>query len=196
MWMEILNITRCTARWGGVSIEWLASAFTIVCLSPRVVMDRGQKWINPFVSETTESACICIIITDITKNYRTHLRATYGNTGQLFQPYKILSAVLYCDLPDWISKQQPQNAKLNLCHWANSTHHAQVTQNQLVINQNVSHVTSVIFTEDTVSSRGHVFPGGLEISIRVNYHNLKGKYIDVHFLYLIEELYCELNYHD
>ena len=29
-----------------------------------------------------------------------------------------------------------------------------------------------------------------------NYHNLKGKDIDVHFLFQVEELYCELNYHD
>ena len=32
-------------------------------LSPRVTKDQNQKLINPFVSETTESACICICIT-------------------------------------------------------------------------------------------------------------------------------------
>ena len=31
-------------------------------LSPRVAKDWNQKLINPFVSETTESACICICI--------------------------------------------------------------------------------------------------------------------------------------
>ena len=32
-----------------------------MCLSPRVTMDRSQKLINPFVSETTEAACICTV---------------------------------------------------------------------------------------------------------------------------------------
>ena len=31
-----------------------------MCLSPRVAMDRRQKLINPFVSETKEPACICL----------------------------------------------------------------------------------------------------------------------------------------
>ena len=31
-------------------------------LSPCVTIDRSQKLTNPFVSETTESACICICI--------------------------------------------------------------------------------------------------------------------------------------
>ena len=36
-----------------------------MCLSPRVSIDRSQELINPFVSETTESAwnCICICVT-------------------------------------------------------------------------------------------------------------------------------------
>ena len=42
-------------------------------ITSRVAIDRSQKLINPFVSETTESACICvcicIIIADITKLY-------------------------------------------------------------------------------------------------------------------------------
>ena len=33
-----------------------------LCLSPRVIMDQSQKLINPFVSETKESTCICIYI--------------------------------------------------------------------------------------------------------------------------------------
>ena len=33
-----------------------------LCLSPHVIKSWRQKEINPFVSETTEYACICIII--------------------------------------------------------------------------------------------------------------------------------------
>ena len=63
-------IARYAAYWVGVSI-----GFEELCLSPHVTMERSQKLINPFVSETTKSACICvsiciciyIIITDITK---------------------------------------------------------------------------------------------------------------------------------
>ena len=39
-----------------------------LCLSPRVAKDWRQKEINPFVSETTESACIIIVIIDITQS--------------------------------------------------------------------------------------------------------------------------------
>ena len=40
---------------GGVSIV------RIVCLSPRVTMDRSKKLINPFVSETTESDSVLLL---------------------------------------------------------------------------------------------------------------------------------------
>ena len=47
-WVEILNTTRCAARWGGVSIVWLAEALKN-CVSPRVTKNRTQKSINSFV---------------------------------------------------------------------------------------------------------------------------------------------------
>ena len=44
-----------------------------MCLFPRVAMDRSQKLMNSFVTETSESACICIcnVIINITKYYTT-----------------------------------------------------------------------------------------------------------------------------
>ena len=41
--------------WGGVSIVWLQKTFKN-CVSLLVSKNRSQKLINPFVSETTESA--------------------------------------------------------------------------------------------------------------------------------------------
>ena len=60
-----------------------------MCRSPRVVMDRSQISINPFVSETTEAACIfiCIIITDITKLYNRmwkKVKVLYSHMLQLY----------------------------------------------------------------------------------------------------------------
>ena len=68
---EILNITRCAERGGGVSIVWLAKTFKN-CVSLLVSKNRSQKLINPLVSETKKSARICIvlIITDIPKSIR------------------------------------------------------------------------------------------------------------------------------
>ena len=52
--------------------------FLKLCLSPRVAMDRSQKLINPFVSETKESAWICIIvIIDITKSVQQYYIQKY-----------------------------------------------------------------------------------------------------------------------
>ena len=62
--IEILTTTRYTVRWGGVSI------IRIVSLSSCRHRPKPEIY-EPFVPETTDSACfrICIIITDITKLY-------------------------------------------------------------------------------------------------------------------------------
>ena len=69
--IEILNTTRCAARWGWGQHSRVSIGFEEFCLSPCVPKDRNKKLINLFVSETTESACfcicICIVIIDITK---------------------------------------------------------------------------------------------------------------------------------
>ena len=58
---EILNIPRCTALgWGQHSM--VSKDFSEWCLSSRVAMYRSQKLINPFVTETSEFACVCVCI--------------------------------------------------------------------------------------------------------------------------------------
>ena len=75
----ILNVERCS--WGfpiptdrdlkdykmrralGWGQHSMVSKYLLeLCLSPRVTMNRSQKLINPFVPETTKSACVCICI--------------------------------------------------------------------------------------------------------------------------------------
>ena len=86
----------------------------------------------------------------MTRKSGEHLRATYGNTGQLFRTYKDSSAVLYRDLHHWKSNQWPQNADPKFYHWAVSSLRTQVMPNQVVmviawpINLNVLQVTSVL----------------------------------------------------
>ena len=45
--------------WGQHSM--VSIGFCELCLSPRVAMDRSQKLVNPFVPETTESACFACV---------------------------------------------------------------------------------------------------------------------------------------
>ena len=55
---EIFNTTRCGAHCGWGQRRMVSIGFKKLCLSPRVAKDRSQKLINPFVSETTESASL------------------------------------------------------------------------------------------------------------------------------------------
>ena len=77
---KILNITRCAVRGGGVNIVWLAKTFKNY-VSHHVTMDRSQKLIIPFVSETTEFACVLYlwiyfitVVTDLITIYSTSPR--------------------------------------------------------------------------------------------------------------------------
>ena len=80
-WIEILNITRCAARWGGVSTVWLAEAFKN-CVSLLVLpWTKDKKLINRFVSEMTESAGICI---SIWFNYQSLLGSGSGGRNNNF----------------------------------------------------------------------------------------------------------------
>ena len=58
----------------------------------------------------------------------------------------------------------------------------------------VLQVTTVLFTEKQ-TLLGPRLPERIGNTHPHNYYNLKGKDIGVHFLFKIEELYCELNYH-
>ena len=55
--------SRRLNAWGrGGQYSVISIGFYDLCLSPLVAKGWTQKEINPFVSKTTESACICIII--------------------------------------------------------------------------------------------------------------------------------------
>ena len=114
-----------------------------------------------------------------------------------------LISCVYRDLHHWRSNQRSQIAEPKLYNWAISSYRTSVMPNLLVmvvtqpVNLNVSwklHSYSLLRTRS---------PPGLRLPKRIrnthprNFYDLKGKDIDLHFLFfLIEELYCELNYHD
>ena len=60
-WIEILNITRCSTHEEGQR-SMVSICFYDSYLSPRVAKAWSRKLINPFVSETIESACNCICV--------------------------------------------------------------------------------------------------------------------------------------
>ena len=87
-----------------------------------------------------------------------------------------LISSVYRDLPHWRSNQRPLKAKPKLYYRAIRPHHTQVTPNQLVM---------VI-----------AWPRLTKRIVNMHYYKLKGKDIDVHFLFEVEELFWELNHHD
>ena len=101
-----------------------------------------------------------------------------------------LISSVYHDLPHWRLNQQPQNAEPKLYYWAISSHRTQVMPNQLVmaivqsINLNVSCKLHPYSLQRTQSPPGPCLPRRIENIHPSNYYNLKGKDIDVHFLFL------------
>ena len=91
---------------------------------------------------------------------------------------------VYRDLPHWRSNQRPYNAEPTIYHWAIDSHRTQAMPNQLVmeiaqpINLNVSCKLHPYALQRIRS------PPGPRLSKKINYYNLKGKEIDVHFLFL------------
>ena len=100
-----------------------------------------------------------------------------------------LISSVYCDLLHWKSNQRQQNAELKLYHWAINPHRTQVTPNYLVIviarpiNLNVSCKLHPYSLQRTRSSPGPRHPRRIGNTHQRNYYNLKGKDIDVHFLF-------------
>ena len=64
------------------------------------------------------------------------------------------------------------------------------------INLNMSCMLHAYSLQRTRSPPGPRLPRRIGNTHPRNYYNLKGQDIDVHFLFWVEELYCELNYHD
>ena len=101
--------------------------------------------------------------------------------------------------PHWRSNQQPQNMEQKFYHIAISPHHAQVIPNQLVMaiecpgKLNVSCKLHPYSLQRTWSSWGPHLLRSIGNTHPLDYYNLKGKDIDVHFLFKVEKLYCEFN---
>ena len=107
----------------------------------------------------------------MTRKSAEHLRMIYENTGQLFRPNSVSSAVYtIISIIYGRSNQWPQIAVLNLYNWATSSYRTQVTPNQLVMvivqpnNLNVSGKLHLYSFQRTWSSpRAMYFPRSLEI---------------------------------
>ena len=101
---------------------------------------------------------------------------------------RLISSV-YCDLHYWISNQRPQNAEPKFYHRAINPHCTQVMPNQLVmviawpINSNVSCKLHPHSLQRTRSPPGPHLPKRIRNTHPCNYYDLKGKDIDVHFLF-------------
>ena len=112
-----------------------------------------------------------------------------------------LISSVYCDLRHWRLNQRPQIAEPKFNNWATSPY-AQVMPNQLVmviawpINLNVSCKLHLYSLQRTWLPPGPRLPKRIRNTHSRNYYNLKGKDTDLHFIFKVEELYCELNYHD
>ena len=96
---------------------------------------------------------------------------------------------IYRDLFHLRSSQWPQNAETKLYHWAICPHRAQVMPNQLVMviaqpnNLNVFCKSYPYSLQRTRSPPGPRLPRRIGNTHPRNYYNLKGKVIDVHFLF-------------
>ena len=87
-----------------------------------------------------------------------HLRTTYGNTGQLFRPYKVSSAVYAVISPLEIepstTKCRAETLPLS-SQYTSHTNDATSTSHgncAAISPECILQVTSVLFTEDTVTS--------------------------------------------
>ena len=86
--------------------------FYDLCLSTGVAKDWSQKLINPFASETTESACIyiCIMIIDISKSIQQleQLARIDLLVGWIFLLSHRILVILVCFLLLWKRCQPPR----------------------------------------------------------------------------------------
>ena len=93
---------------------------------------------------------------------------------------------VYCDLHHWRSNQQPQIAELKHYNWHS---HKSWCTNQLVmaiawpINLNVSCKLHLYFLQRTQSPPGPCLPKRIWNMHPSNYYDLKGKDLDLHFLF-------------
>ena len=105
---------------------------------------------------------------------------------------------VYHDLHHWRSNQWPQIAEPKLYNWALCPYRTQVMLNQLVmaiawlINLNVSCKLHLYSLQRTRSPPGPRLHKRIRNTHLRNYYDLKGKDIDLRFLFYLEELYCEL----
>ena len=83
---------KMRSMWGWSQHSIVSIDFSELCLSPRVIMEWSQKLIKPFVSETTESACICICIVNCCDWYHYH----YGCTNESVSLFLSFQHALEC----------------------------------------------------------------------------------------------------
>ena len=98
-----------------------------MCLSPRVTMDQNQELINPFVSETKESACICICIVLLLKSswlYNTYvfLKGVSVTYLTFDKPCK------FVDIKNEMHMRLKVNKRQWKCPWCNGYHRRKWTR--------------------------------------------------------------------
>ena len=97
---------------------------------------------------------------------------------------------------------EPATTELKPHDWANSPYRTQVRPNQQVMviarptSLNLSCKLQPYSLQGTWSPPRPRLPKKIRNIYSRNYYDLKGMDIDVYFSFLVEELYCELNYHD